>query len=183
MATIISHGLVALAIGASAPTPQITSRVILAGILLAMIPDADVISFSLGIAYDSPLGHRGLTHSILFSIVIALVTSIIFFRDKHAGKQSVSLYVFLYLFICSISHGILDAFTSGGRGVGFFIPFINERYFFSWRPILVSPIGIENFFSSWGWAVIKSEMKYIMLPCVFYFIIMKSISSILKFKS
>ncbi|MBL0342115.1 MAG: metal-dependent hydrolase [Bacteroidetes bacterium] len=183
MATIISHGLVALAIGASATTQQITSKVIVAGILLAMLPDADVISFSLGIPYGSPLGHRGITHSILFSIVIALVTSIIFFRDKQAGKQSVSFYVFLYLFICSISHGILDAFTSGGRGIGFFIPFINERYFFGSRPILVSPIGIENFFSSWGWAVIKSEMKYIMLPCVFYFIIIKSTSSILKFKS
>jgi len=183
MATIISHGLVALAIGASLPSKQITSKVIVSGILLAMIPDADVISFSLDIAYESPLGHRGLSHSILFSVVIAWIITRCFFWGKQSDNQSVSFSIFLYLFICSISHGLLDACTSGGRGVGFFIPFINERYFFSWRPILVSPIGIENFFSSWGWAVIKSEINYILLPCVLYFIIMKTISLIYKPKS
>ena len=30
---------------------------------------------------------------------------------------------FVVLFLSTISHGILDAMTSGGNGVGFFIPF------------------------------------------------------------
>jgi inner membrane protein len=81
----------------------------------------------------------------------------------------------LVMFLSTISHGILDAMTSGGRGVGFFIPFHNERYFFPFRKIIVSPIGIERFFSERGISVIFSELKYVFLPCflilaLFYFI-------------
>ena len=65
--------------------------------------------------------------------------------------------------------------SEGGRGVGFFAPFHNERYFFPFRDILVSPIGIERFFSERGMRVIFSELKYVFLPCfiilvLFYFI-------------
>ena len=71
----------------------------------------------------------------------------------------------IVLFLSTISHGILDAMTSGGEGVGFFIPFQNMRYFFSFRAIQVSPIGIEKFFSEWGLNVVLSEMRYIGIPC------------------
>lgn len=36
------------------------------------------------------------------------------------------------LFLCLMSHRILDAFTNGGLEIGFFIPFDNARYFFPW---------------------------------------------------
>jgi inner membrane protein len=71
----------------------------------------------------------------------------------------------IVLFLSTISHGLLDAMTTGGRGVGFFIPFENSRYFFPLRIIKVSPIGIEKFFSEWGVQVILSELKYIGIPC------------------
>ena len=56
--------------------------------------------------------------------------------------------------------------TTGGKGVGFFIPFDNSRYFFPFRPIKVSPIGVKEFFSEWGINVIWSELKYIGIPCI-----------------
>lgn len=62
------------------------------------------------------------------------------------------------------THGLLDAMTNGGLGIAFFFPFDNTRYFFDWRPIQVSPIGIRNFFSEWGLRVIISEAVYIGLP-------------------
>lgn len=61
--------------------------------------------------------------------------------------------------------------TSGGKGVGFFIPFTDARYFFSFREIKVSPIGIEKFFSEWGKQVLLSEMTYILLPCLVVLIV------------
>lgn len=64
-----------------------------------------------------------------------------------------------------MSHGILDAMTNGGRGVGFLIPFDNKRFFFPCRNILVSPIGTQEFFSSWGIKVIFSEIKHVTFPC------------------
>ncbi|GAA4964820.1 hypothetical protein GCM10023315_12100 [Algibacter aquimarinus] len=78
---------------------------------------------------------------------------------------------FLVIFISTISHGVLDAMTTGGRGVGFLIPFNNDRFFFPFREILVSPIGIKNFFSSWGLKVLFSEFKYIFLPCLFILVV------------
>lgn len=76
------------------------------------------------------------------------------------------------IFLSTISHGILDAMTSGGKGVGFFIPFNNSRFFFPFREIVVSPIGIEKFFSEWGIKVILSELKYIVLPCFVILIVL-----------
>jgi inner membrane protein len=74
--------------------------------------------------------------------------------------------VFIVIFLSTISHGILDGLTTGGRGVGFFIPFNDERFFFPLKIIKVSPIGISKFFSEWGMRVILSELKYIAIPCI-----------------
>ena len=45
-------------------------------------------------------------------------------------------------------------------GVAFFAPFNNTRFFFPWRPIEVSPIGL-SFFSTRGMAVLLSELIWI----------------------
>ena len=70
-----------------------------------------------------------------------------------------------YLFLCTLSHGVLDAATNGGLGIAFFSPLSNSRYFWPWRPIAVSPIGIR-FFSGRGLAVISSELRWIWAPCL-----------------
>ena len=71
--------------------------------------------------------------------------------------------LFLWFTAVTASHGLLDALTNGGRGIGFFAPFSNHRYFFPWRPIQVSPIGV-GFFSSRGLRVLASEAGWIWLP-------------------
>ena len=72
---------------------------------------------------------------------------------------------FAFLFVCTMSHGVLDAMTNGGLGVAFFAPFHNERYFFPWTPIRVSPIGV-GFFSARGLATLRSELLWVWGPCV-----------------
>jgi inner membrane protein len=69
-----------------------------------------------------------------------------------------------YLFLATASHGFLDALTNGGLGVAFFAPFNNNRYFFPWRPIQVSPISLGKFLSQRGYLVLKSELLWIWLP-------------------
>lgn len=145
---------------------------LLAAIFSTILPDFDVIGFQLGIHYEHPLGHRGFTHSIVFAFIWALVLMFSF------GKNQKLLW-FAVIFLSTLSHGVLDAMTSGGRGVGFFIPFDNERYFFPFREIKVSPIGVERFFSSWGVKVLFSEIKYILIPC---FLILSVRFLILKIK-
>ncbi len=163
MASIFGHGVVGFTI-----TKVIDNKnlkwLMLAAIFSTILPDFDVVVFKLGIAYEHPLGHRGFTHSILFAILWALV---LMFTIGRKNK----LIWFFVIFLSSLSHGIFDAMTSGGLGVGFFIPFNNDRFFFSFREILVPPLGIKNFFSTWGIKVLLSEFKHIVLPCFLVFLV------------
>ncbi len=70
----------------------------------------------------------------------------------------------IFFFSVALSHPSLDALTNGGRGVALFWPFTNERFFFPWRPIEVSPIGIFKFFGPTGQEVVQSELLWIGLP-------------------
>lgn len=158
MASVFGHALIGVTLSKILDKNQ-AKKLLLLAILSTIIPDIDVLSFKLGFAYEHWLGHRGFTHSIFFAIVWSIVLSLIF------GKSKKGLFL-IVIFLSTISHAILDAMTTGGLGVGFFIPFTDTRYFFGCRPIQVSPIGISKFFSEWGLKVIISELIWIGIPCV-----------------
>ena len=164
MASIFGHGVVGFTITKLIGNKQ-SKWLLLAAIFSAILPDFDIITFKLGIAYQHPLGHRGFTHSILFAVLWALVLMLTIGRNNK-------LIWFLVIFLSTISHGIFDAMTSGGEGIGFFIPFNNDRFFFSFREILVSPLGIKKFFSGWGLRVILSEIKFIVIPSLLILLIL-----------
>ena len=160
LATILTHPIIPLSIGLLATREQIPWRLILVGMLCAMIPDADVLAFKFGVEYASPFGHRGFTHSLVFAAGLASI-----FCIYAKTLKAEHLIVWLFCFIATASHPILDAFTNGGLGVAFYWPFNQERFFFAQRFIEVSPIGIGRFFSERGLAVIQSELQWIWLPC------------------
>lgn len=99
-------------------------------------PDLDVLAFPLGIPYGATLGHRGATHSLVFAGLCGCALGL----DARLRGLS-ALRVMLSVSLVMASHGILDAFTDGGRGVALLWPFDDERFFAPWRPIPVSPIG------------------------------------------
>ncbi len=55
------------------------------------------------------------------------------------------MITFVFIFVATASHGLLDMFTNGGLGVALFWPFTDARYFFPVRMIDVSPIGFVVF--------------------------------------
>jgi len=163
MASAFSHAFAAYTFKSAWAPAGLSRKAIWIGMLSAVMPDADVLAFSFGIPYEHVLGHRGITHSLFFALLWAwLMMEVFFYEYKRAGKDW--WRVWLYLALCTASHGVFDALTNGGRGVAFFAPFENSRYFFPWRPILVSPLGAANFFSEWGMRVVKSELLYVWLP-------------------
>ncbi len=135
--------------------------------ILTIFPDIDVIGFKMGIPYQHMLGHRGITHSIPFAILISGIISLFFCRTFNEKIFP----IWIYLFICTASHGIFDAFTDGGLGIAFFAPFSNERYFFPIRPIEVSSLTISHFFSEHGISVLKSEFLFLWIPCLLLWVI------------
>ena len=162
MASAFSHAVAALSLGTCFYRPGMPKRVWIGGAMCSVLPDIDVVGFHFGIHYGDFWGHRGFTHSLLFAAVLATSVAILGFWRASSGPGI--LWIGSYLFLAIASHGFLDAMTDGGLGVAFFSPFDNHRYFFPWRPILVSPIGVSRFFSDRGLAVLKSELLWIWLP-------------------
>lgn len=161
MASAFSHALGAVAICAVFAPRRMPKSFWFLAIFLSILPDFDVIGFKFGIAYAHPLGHRGFTHSISFALALGLCLAI---WQRHYGSLGPRLYIWFLFAVVTVSHGLLDGLTSGGKGMAFFWPFDNERYFLPWRVIRVSPIGIREFFSEWGLRVIKSEAVWVGIP-------------------
>jgi len=179
MASAFSHAAVALAVTWAWRTPSIPPRVYGLSVLCSVLPDADVLGFAVGIDYGDLWGHRGLTHSLAWAWLIGVVVVAGGFRDAVPGSRRWALLV-LHFFLVTASHGVLDAMTSGGLGVAFFAPFDTTRYFFPWRPVLVSPIGIEPFFSRDGLEVLKSELIWIWAPTATALLLAQSLKKIGK---
>ncbi len=154
----MTHATIPLALGLSLGPTRIARRVLVAGVVLAMLPDADVVGFALRIAYADPLGHRGASHAILVAIIVAALVGKIL-RPERRNRA------FAFLCISMASHGLLDAFTSGGLGPALLWPLDNNRIFAPITPIRVSPIG-AGFFSARAWPVLLSELIWVWLPMI-----------------
>jgi inner membrane protein len=157
--TIFTHPAIPLAI---APwSRRIPASLVVVAAICSSVPDADVVAFALGIPYEHPLGHRGFTHSICFALLFS--AGIAFAYTRMSKRREMFRMAFAFLFVAVMSHGVLDAMTNGGRGVGFFIPISNRRFFFPFRPIQVSPIGATGFSREAG-AVLLSELLWVWTP-------------------
>jgi inner membrane protein len=172
MASAFSHAIVATAVGQAAPARWRGEwRFWYLAILCSILPDIDVIGFRFGIHYGDLWGHRGLTHSLLFALGVGLWAACRFRSRALTRAQRLGLAAFFI--IVTASHGILDAMTNGGLGVAFFSPFSPRRYFFPWRPIQVSPIGVSTFFTEDGLQVLRSEIQWIWIPSLLLFLALR----------
>jgi inner membrane protein len=158
--------------------PTIPKRVWVIGAICSVLPDIDVIGFRFGIHYGDFWGHRGFTHSLFFAAILATLVAFAGFSRGTPGISRVSLWI--YFFLATASHGLLDAMTNGGLGVAFFSPFDNTRYFLPWRPIAVSPISVTRFFSERGVAVLQSELLWIWIPAGLLAILVLVLKRVLK---
>lgn len=148
-----------VALSARAKPVGFNFRLFFLGAVFSVMPDADVLAFKFGIPYESPFGHRGFTHSVFFSLVVAGLAT---FLARMIGSSKIT--VFSVCFFACLSHALLDSMTNGGLGVALLWPLDEHRYFLPFRPIEVSPIGVKAFFSDRGLQVICSEVIWVFLP-------------------
>ena len=128
---------------------------------LAMLPDADVVGFLMGVKYADPWGHRGAAHSLLLALTAA--------AGVAAAAPSLGLprrRTWLMASAVLVSHGLLDTMTDGGLGIALLWPFTLTRYFAPWRPIPVAPIGLA-FLSPYGFFVAMTELA-LFAPLIAY---------------
>ncbi|MGE8236406.1 MAG: metal-dependent hydrolase [Stenotrophomonas indicatrix] len=171
MPSIITHAAVPLALWCAADRGRIPPWLLGAGVIAAMLPDADVLAFALHVPYADAFGHRGASHSLLFAGVLAvLATLLALFGSRRPWSAPLcqprlasTVQAAAFVFVCAASHPLLDALTSGGLGVALAWPWSEHRFFAPWRPIRVSPFA-PQFFSARGLATLLSELRWVWLP-------------------
>ena len=159
MPTIITHAAIPLTIALGLGSGIVSPRLLLAGVAASILPDADVLAFHLGIPYEHALGHRGFSHALFSSVLVGLTAAL-----GAPWLNTTRLKAFLFVAICMASHGLLDMLTDGGKGVALFWPFSEQRLFFPWHGIEVSPLRLDRILSARGIEVALSELRWVWLP-------------------
>lgn len=169
MPTIFTHAIAAGAVASTCRFGRKPTAIVAVAAASAVLPDADVVAFGLGIPYGDLFGHRGLTHSLPFAAAWATLVTALYVRT---GWRAERWRLWTLLLVATASHGLLDALTDGGRGVAIFAPFDDTRIFWPWRPIAVSPIG-GRFFTAraadggYRWVgVLVTEVVWVWLPAL-----------------
>ena len=166
MPTIISHAAVPLAFGIGAGRKRVPLALLGAGVAASMLPDADVILFRFGATYDQIWAHRGFSHSIGFAIFLGLIAVVTLRRTIPP------LLAFTFVAASATSHGLLDMLTNGGHGIAILWPLTDQRYFFDWRPIQVSPLAASRF-ATRAAAIARTEALWIWLPAIFVALVLR----------
>jgi inner membrane protein len=111
--------------------------VLVAFALLALLPDVDIVGVALGATDAGATGHRGASHSLFVALVAGALCAALarrlrwpVLRTAVAGALAVA------------SHGILDAFAEGGRGIALLWPLTGARFSSPWRFLPDAPRGL-----------------------------------------
>lgn len=161
MPSSFTHAVAAVALGRAYTTRPLPLRFWVLSVACALAPDFDVVCKRFGIEYTDMLGHRGITHSFFFAIILSGLVVLLAFRKPIDGISRRALFVFFFL--ATISHSVLDAMVDGTLGVALLAPFSPARFFLPWRPIVSSPVGWE-FFSAAGATVLMNEFVWVWAP-------------------
>jgi len=124
----LTHLVLGAALGEAALGKKIGRQAMIWGALANTIPDFDVFSSSCVSPAQQMMIHRGITHSFLFAIIVALLLGWLFTKWHKYKNVSQKNWTWLF-FIGMFTHNILDAFTC--YGTGWFEPFSDYRVTFN----------------------------------------------------
>jgi len=156
MATLYTHAVVGLGLGrvlVARPMPWTYWGL---AAVLPILPDLDVFSTA---AYGTALGHRGITHSLAFALLVSVVAAGVTFRYLRASPWLLSSVFFAIL----ASHGLLDALTKGGADIPLLWP-LQVRYG-NWGPLPVADLAFELPDPRHSRAL-RAELLWVWLPTV-----------------
>jgi inner membrane protein len=181
--TFITHSVIGVTAAYSFRSGKESLKFFFLSILCSNLPDGDVIGYHwLYVPSHYFFGHRGFFHSPFFAALLSIFIVSVFYGKEVAFSKQWWKY-FFYFFILTASHGLLDALTNGGHGIAFLSPLNNERYFFPWTPLDVSPLDINSFLSHRGLKVLAIEVLWIWVPCFIIAVVFKKNRKLKKEKN
>ena len=149
----LTHGLMGAAMGAlrrpdGSPLSPTDRATLLACVVAAELPDLDNLLPSQNPALHDLQAHRGLSHSLLFAPVVALVATVLarlVFRGARPGP------VFLFSLLSTLfAHLLPDLWT--GWGTRLLLPFSDARLALDWT-LVVDPFVTLPLLAGaiWAW--------------------------------
>jgi inner membrane protein len=128
----IGHLAVGAAVGAlySRQTGSNPRASIAAFAALALAPDLDLVTGLLGVPPDTPLAHRGISHSLAAAFGLGAMLALLV-RGDLVRRLIPGVFCFLAL----ASHGLLDTMSERGGGPMLLWPISSAGFEFVWRPI------------------------------------------------
>jgi inner membrane protein len=153
MPSLIGHSVIGYTASRLLGQQKKMNHLMILSIFCCIVPDFDTATFYFGIPYGSFFGHRGFFHSLFFCGILSLIVTRLY--TGFLAFRSIGWWrFFLYFFVVTSTHPVLDALTNGGRGIALFSPFDTTRYFF---------------------VVISNELFFLILPCVLILLIRRRI--------
>lgn len=186
MPSVVTHSVVGAVVSRMIPARSVPKRFWVLSVLLPSLPDIDVIGLAFGVAGEDLFGHRGITHSLSFAVIVGVLVVALFFRkSKLTGKSA--FFLTAYFVLLTASHGFLDAFNDSRLGVAFWAPFENTRYFFPFNPIVPSsvllpdgaPLGFTLIIEK-IYILMRSEVLWIWVPLFLLFFGNRVLSRFIK---
>jgi len=154
----VTHAALGIAVAiAAAPKPLALRHAVLVGAAAGLLPDADLLLSSASDPLFTLEYHRHFTHSLVFSPVIALVTSAVVWlvgRRRHAPADF--LLLLFPAWLAALSHLFCDAWTSYGTRVWW--PLADTRTALDWisviDPMLTIPLAVGA-----AWAALSQTRR------------------------
>lgn len=151
MPSSFTHPAVPLVLAALAGRARVSGRLLAAGVVASILPDADMLGpLVLGVDPGSVFGHRGFSHSLAFAAAAGIVA--LAFSPRLRAVRSTA---FLFVFAAGASHGLLDMLTIGGSPVAYLWPLSDQRFFLPGRYIEASALDLHRF---------AAELRGVWLP-------------------
>jgi inner membrane protein len=141
----LTHIVLGAAIADLTTGRTLGKRAMLYGAVLGTLPDMDVAIGAFMTDIDKIIFHRGITHSLLFWLVMSPLCGLIIARLESGIGISFKKTV-LMSFLILFSHALIDSFTSYGTRL--LIPLTSDAYAFSTISI------IDPFYSIWLWVAV-----------------------------
>ena len=126
---LITQTVLGAAVGEVVLGKKAGNNAILWGAVGGLIPDLDVLVAPLFSTVDGLFVHRGFSHALLFSFLLAPPLGWLIHRI-HRKKESITVRQWaMLIFWAAFTHPLLDYFTTYGTGA--FLPFSNYRVEFA----------------------------------------------------
>ena len=142
---------------------RLERRLWITAVIVSCIVDLDLAAYIAELRPPDLFAHGGIFHSLPFAIALGFVASLLAFRSLGIRTREWRI-VTAFLCGCAVSHPLLDWVTAGDTPVALLAPFSGARFASPLKLFPTCPLGLDEYFTSWGMLTFANELLYVVIP-------------------